>query len=119
MSDAPIADNPSNMYCQSCRSVGLLHCSDPQNCGGMAPMSDALEMMPCPFCGGDEFRIEAGGQTWRGVKGYSEPQYWHLYHSGTIAEGDGFQMCSVKIRARTEAELHSIWNAGQPCTDRR
>lgn len=79
--------------------------TDPQNCGGMLPMRT-----PCPFCGGVEFRIEAGGQTWRGVKGYSDPQYWHLYHNGTIPEGDGFQMCSVQIRARTEAELYSIWD---------
>lgn len=73
-------------------------------------MSDVPELLPCPFCAGIEFRVEAGGQTWRGMKGYSEPQYWHLYHNGTIPEGDGFQMCSVQIRARTEAELHSIWN---------
>lgn len=69
---------------------------------------DKLE--PCPFCGGTQYRIEAGGQTWRGVKGYSEPQYFHLYHNGKVPEGDGFQTCSVQIRARTEDELFSIWN---------
>ena len=45
-----------------------------------------------------------------GVKGYSEPQYFHLYHNGKVPEGDGFQSCAIQIRARTEAELHSIWN---------
>lgn len=69
---------------------------------------DKLE--PCPFCGGTQYRIEAGGQTWRGVKGYSEPQYFHLYHNGKVPEGDGFQTCSVQIRARTEDELFSVWN---------
>ena len=67
-------------------------------------------MLPCSFCGGVDFRIEPGGQTWMGVKGYSEPQYFHLYHNGKVPEGDGFQSCAVQIRARTEAELHSIWN---------
>ena len=69
-----------------------------------------VDLMPCPFCGGTEYRLEAGGQTWMGVKGYSEPQYWHLYHNGTVPEGDGFQICSVQIRARTESECVSIWN---------
>ena len=68
------------------------------------------DLKPCPFCGGTKHRIEPGGQTWRGTAGYSAPQYFHLYHNGTIPEGDGFQMCAIQIRARTEAELLSIWN---------
>jgi len=68
------------------------------------------DLKTCPFCGGAEYRIEPGGQTWRGTRGYSEPQYFHLLHHGKIPEGDGFQECFVQIRARTEAELLSIWN---------
>ena len=70
----------------------------------------AAELIPCPFCGSSNYRIEAGGQTWRGVKGYSEPQYYHLYHNGIIPEGDGFQSCSIQIRARTDAECVAVWN---------
>ena len=69
-----------------------------------------VDIMPCPFCGGADYRIEPGGQTWRGVKGYSAPQYFHFYHNGVVPEGDGFQSCSVQIRARTETECTSIWN---------
>ena len=69
-----------------------------------------VDLMPCPFCGGTEYRLEPGGQTGTGVKGYTEPQYWHLYHNGRVLEGDGFQSCSVQIRARTETECTSIWN---------
>lgn len=36
--DAPLSDNPSGLYCPSCRSCGLYHCSDPEHCGGMRPM---------------------------------------------------------------------------------
>ena len=68
------------------------------------------DLLPCPFCGGDKFRIEPGGQTWRGMSGYTAAQYYHLCHNGDIPEGDGFQTCSVVIRARTELELVSIWN---------
>jgi len=39
MRDRPISDNPSGMYCPSCRAVGLSHCSDPKHCGGMQPMA--------------------------------------------------------------------------------
>jgi hypothetical protein len=35
---APVSDNPSGQYCPECRATGLLHCSDPVNCGGMRPM---------------------------------------------------------------------------------
>ncbi len=36
--DAPISDNPSNMYCPDCRSNGVYHCSSPEYCGGMKLM---------------------------------------------------------------------------------
>lgn len=36
--DAPLVDNPSGEYCPDCRAVGMSHCSDPVNCGGMRPM---------------------------------------------------------------------------------
>lgn len=35
----PACDNPSGMWCKSCRGTGVSHCSDPVNCGGMKPMS--------------------------------------------------------------------------------
>ncbi len=36
--DAPIADNPSGMYCPDCRAMGIGHCSMPEWCGGMRLM---------------------------------------------------------------------------------
>lgn len=37
-SDAPVADNPSGMYCPACRRAGMAHCSSPEWCGGMRLM---------------------------------------------------------------------------------
>ena len=71
---------------------------------------DEQKLSPCPFCSGTDYHIIPGGQTWRGVKGYSNPQYFHLYHNGRIPEGDGFQNCSVQLRCRTEDELLVVWN---------
>ena len=34
----PISDNQSNMYCETCRSMGLIHCSEVEYCTGMKPM---------------------------------------------------------------------------------
>ena len=34
----PLVDNPSGFYCSSCRDAGLMHCSDPANCGEMRRM---------------------------------------------------------------------------------
>lgn len=65
---------------------------------------------PCKYCGGVEVRIKPGGQTWRGVKGYSSPQYYHLMHNGVFNFGDSFQNCSVVFRGRTKEELLEIWN---------
>jgi hypothetical protein len=36
--DAPVVDNPSGMYCPSCRATGLSHCAQPEWCGGMLLM---------------------------------------------------------------------------------
>lgn len=36
--DIPVSDNPSGMYCKTCRSQGVSHCADPEHCGGMQPM---------------------------------------------------------------------------------
>ena len=36
--DAPFVDNPSGLYCPSCRATGLSHCSSPEYCGGMRRM---------------------------------------------------------------------------------
>lgn len=68
------------------------------------------DINPCPFCGSTEVRIDAGGQVWCGVKGYSEPQYYHLRHNGKLKSGDGFQSCFVEIRGRTGPEVLAIWN---------
>ena len=68
------------------------------------------KLKPCPFCGGTEVRIEAGGQLLRGTKGYSDPQYYHLHHNGRIAFGDGFQTCHVNLRVRTQQEAIVAWN---------
>ena len=39
--DAPISDNPSGMYCKSCREsgIGIYHCAHPEYCGGMRRMN--------------------------------------------------------------------------------
>ena len=70
---------------------------------------DRLEN-PCKYCGGAKVTIKPGGQTWRGVKGYSPAQYYHLTHSGVFRWGDGFQNCSVSLRGRTKEELLGVWN---------
>jgi hypothetical protein len=36
--DAPVADNPSTLYCSSCREIGMAHCAHPEECGGMRRM---------------------------------------------------------------------------------
>jgi len=36
--DAPISDNPSGLYCPSCRATGVAHCAYPEECGGMRRM---------------------------------------------------------------------------------
>ena len=36
--DAPLADNPSGLYCPTCRAIGLAHCAAPEWCGEMRPM---------------------------------------------------------------------------------
>lgn len=36
--NAPISDNPSDLYCPACRKVGMAHCSEPEYCGGMKRM---------------------------------------------------------------------------------
>lgn len=41
--DAPISDNPSGLYCQSCRSSGASHCATPEYCGGMRRMKSKIE----------------------------------------------------------------------------
>jgi hypothetical protein len=71
-------------------------------------MTDDLK--PCPFCGGGITTIEGGGQTWRGVNGYSDPQFYHLRHFGKLSETDDFPRCFVEFRCRTEAEAIAAWN---------
>jgi hypothetical protein len=36
--NAPESDNPSGLYCPSCRASGFSHCSDVEHCGGMKLM---------------------------------------------------------------------------------
>ena len=40
-SDAPVKDNPSGLYCPSCRTSGVSHCAYPEYCGGMRKMKEA------------------------------------------------------------------------------
>jgi hypothetical protein len=75
-------------------------------------MSDDLK--PCPFCGGGITTIEGGGQIWRGVNGYSDPQFYHLRHFGKLSETDDFPRCFVEFRCRTEAEAIAAWNTRTP-----
>jgi hypothetical protein len=75
-------------------------------------MTDDLK--PCPFCGGGITTIEGGGQIWRGVNGYSDPQFYHLRHFGKLSETDDFPRCFVEFRCRTEAEAIAAWNARAP-----
>ena len=39
--DAPISDNPSGLYCPTCRRAGFSHCSEPEWCGEMKRMRPA------------------------------------------------------------------------------
>jgi len=32
---------PNKAHCEPCNEVGMLHCSDPENCGGMRLQADA------------------------------------------------------------------------------
>lgn len=41
--DAPISDNPSGLYCPSCRAAGFSHCGQVEWCGGMKPMRKVEE----------------------------------------------------------------------------
>lgn len=36
--DAPFSDNPSGLYCPSCRRTGVAHCGSVDYCGGMRRM---------------------------------------------------------------------------------
>jgi hypothetical protein len=71
---------------------------------------DAPELKPCPFCGGGIVSIEGKGQLWRGVSGYSAPQWYQLDHFGKLSETDDFPRCRVEFRCRTEAEAIAAWN---------
>tara|TARA_R110000744_G_C19064408_1_gene529372 strand:+ start:224 stop:406 length:183 start_codon:yes stop_codon:yes gene_type:complete len=37
-----VSDNPSGMYCPSCRASGVSHCANPEWCGGMQLMKPDL-----------------------------------------------------------------------------
>jgi hypothetical protein len=71
---------------------------------------EAPDLLPCPFCGGGITSIEGKGQIWRGVRGYSDPQYYQLNHFGKLSETDDFPRCSIEFRCRTEAEAIAAWN---------
>ena len=68
------------------------------------------ENRPCPFCGGTKIWIKAGGQNWRGVKGWSDPQWFQLIHNGVLDRGDGvFETCTIQLRARTGPGALAAW----------
>jgi hypothetical protein len=70
----------------------------------------ALELKPCPFCKGGTAEIVGKGQVWRGMSGYSDPQYFELQHFGQLSETDDFPRCAVTFRCRTAAEAVNFWN---------
>lgn len=67
------------------------------------------DLKPCPFCGGKDVEIEGKGQLWRGVEGYSDPQYYVLRHFGHFEGDDDFPACHVYFRARTVEDLKRFW----------
>ena len=70
----------------------------------------APDLLPCPFCGGGITSVDGKGQLWRGVNGYSAPQWYQLNHYGKLSETDDFPRCNVEFRCRTEAEAIAAWN---------
>jgi hypothetical protein len=72
---------------------------------------DLVKRLPCPFCGGESVEITGKGQIWRGLNGYSDPQYFQLNHWGQLSEKDDFPRCVVEFRVRTEREAVEFWNA--------
>lgn len=74
----------------------------------------APDLKPCPFCGGGITSIEGKGQIWRGVNGYSAPQWYQLNHYGKLSETDDFPRCNVEFRCRTEADAIAAWNTRAP-----
>ena len=73
-------------------------------------MTDAPDLKPCPFCGGTNTSIEPMGQIWRGVKGYSDPQYYVLVHHDHLPQNDGRAWCYIKMTSKTEADVIEAWN---------
>ena len=71
---------------------------------------DAPELKPCPFCGGGTTNIEGKGMTWRGVGGYSDPNYYQLSHHGNLSETDDFPRCNIQFRARSAEDCAYFWN---------
>ena len=67
------------------------------------------EPATCVHCGGGKYQLYPGGQTWMGVKGYSDPQYWHLSHWCAKPEADPFLTCTITLRGRTNEELLARW----------
>lgn len=41
--DAPLSDNPSGLYCPSCRRSGFWHCAHIEYCGGMRRMKQEAD----------------------------------------------------------------------------
>lgn len=41
--DALEVDNPSGLYCRACRFAGMIHCANPELCGGLEPMKPKPE----------------------------------------------------------------------------
>jgi hypothetical protein len=74
------------------------------------PNNTGAPLLPCPFCGGEITSIEGKGQVWRGVNGYSDPQWYELNHFGKLSDSDDFPTCRVTMRHRTEATAIAAWN---------
>ena len=68
----------------------------------------AYDLKPCPFCG-DIPEIEGAGAIWRGVKGYSDPQYYTLSHHCKHRD-DTFGRVHISSRALTKTDMADLWN---------
>lgn len=71
-------------------------------------MSD-MDLLPCPWCGAGETRIEPQGQTWRGMS-YSDPICYRLVHFCGGILPDDYVTNRMEMRGRTEDQCVEAWN---------
>ena len=76
------------------------------------------ELKPCLFCKGGETRIEPHGQTWRGMRGYSDPICWRLTHFCEGVLPDDYVTNHMELRGRTEEQCVEAWNSHSKKTEK-